>query len=146
MYIEQRSINKEPWNFGTFDQIISNHWTTIPDNLTHHVSQVYGCHLLFHLLSSPLGIFEDLREFTPVPVELRCLCTSTSLPNQLVSQRCFGISNIPVVKKTNIISIYILYHATIWQVYQDLHGMRFVNLVLSKKGLATWGINDTSSH
>lgn len=58
-----------------------NHWTSIPDNGTHHVSSpFFARHVLLHLLSSPLGIFEDLRcrRFTPPPVEM-VVYTSTSL-------------------------------------------------------------------
>lgn len=81
IYVKHKSINtKGHVYFATFDQQ-QHHWTTIPDNRTHHVSSPsFARHVLLHLLSSPLGIFEDLRcrRFTPPPVEM-VVYPSTSL-------------------------------------------------------------------
>ena len=124
-----------------------NHWTSIPDNGTHHVSSPsFARHVLLHLLSSPLGIFEDLRcrRFTPAPVEmvvypstslvlwlLGCLKTRKKWMEQMVEmvgQRCpthcfLAFSNIPVVKQP--ITSRLLYHVNIWQICHVLHGMSF---------------------
>ena len=118
----------------------TNHWTTIPDNGTHHVSSPsFARHVLLHLLSSPLGIFEDLRcrRFTPPPVEM-VVYTSTALviwllgclkmPKkwmeqmvEMVSQRCpthcsrhFQTSQLWNKNTTSCLS-YHVNHVNIWQ-------------------------------
>lgn len=117
-----------------------NHWTSIPDNGTHHVSSpFFARHVLLHLLSSPLGIFEDLRcrRFTPPPVEM-VVYTSTSLVLwllgclktrkkwmeqmvEMVGQRCpthcfwqFQTSQLWNKNTTSCLS-YHVHHVNIWQ-------------------------------